>query len=92
MIELKPLQIPDGPWMERVTWFHDSPDAGDPGCVCSTCGQVIPESDFRIRCWREDGREARFHLPCVPPEWGLGKPARADDIIPDYDTPEDLIL
>lgn len=27
-----------------IRWFSDSPDAGDPHCVCSYCGERIEES------------------------------------------------
>jgi hypothetical protein len=46
--------------------FEDSPDAGDPACVCSWCEQPIAEHDTPIRVFVEDGRvgEYRFHYPC----------------------------
>ena len=27
---------------EDLAWFEMSPDAGDPDCICSYCGFVIP--------------------------------------------------
>jgi hypothetical protein len=57
-----------------LRWFVDSPNAGDPACLCSLCGEVIPEEDeegevvIPIRVWdRRAGRtalEARFHPNC----------------------------
>ena len=35
--------------------FQDSPDAGDPVCLCSRCLQVIAENDCPLRCWPEKG-------------------------------------
>ncbi len=49
-----------------IGWFYDSPDAGDPACVCSFCGLLIKEEDApAIRMWDPDERmEARFHIEC----------------------------
>lgn len=47
-----------------VTWFTDSPDTGDPACVCSLCGEVIPFEAVPIRFFHPDNLEARFHLVC----------------------------
>lgn len=38
--------------LETDRVFTDSPDAGDPACVCSRCGKQIPEIDAPIiRAW-----------------------------------------
>ncbi len=29
------------------TKFYDSPDAGDPACLCSRCGKVIDDAPIR---------------------------------------------
>jgi hypothetical protein len=50
---------------QSVRWFADSPDTGDPACLCSLCGTVIPEEDCAIRCTNQkDNLEARFHERC----------------------------
>lgn len=50
-------------------WFLDSPDAGNPACLCSVCGEVIPVEMFPIRMyWQRDMDEvleARFHDACL---------------------------
>ena len=53
--------------MTHIRWFTDSPDAGDPACLCSRCGDPIPEHDVPLRAWKEQlGRtlEARFCEEC----------------------------
>lgn len=46
--------------------FTDSPDAGDPRCICSRCGQLINEDDGPVRAWPDDGSyEYRFHPACM---------------------------
>lgn len=48
------------------TKFHDSPDVGDPACLCSRCGKVIGEDEMPIRLWPDSGQyEYRFHPACV---------------------------
>jgi len=37
---------------DQLTWSLDSPDVGDPTCVCSACGERIPASVTEIRLWR----------------------------------------
>jgi hypothetical protein len=57
---------------EELAWFETSPKAGDPECICSYCGFVIPETDIPIRlyhtCKRPDcdfeKKEARLHQAC----------------------------
>jgi len=51
---------------DRIQWFKDSPDTGDPSCVCSLCGKVIEEGKVPLRLFREeDDTEARFHDDCA---------------------------
>jgi hypothetical protein len=46
--------------------FEDSPDEGDPGCLCSRCGEPIGEDETAIRASPKDGRfEYRFHPACL---------------------------
>jgi hypothetical protein len=46
--------------------FSDSPDAGDPGCLCSRCGLPIIEDDGPVRAWPDDeSYEYRFHPACM---------------------------
>jgi hypothetical protein len=64
---------------ERLTWFKDSPDPGDPACLCSWCGTVIGEGELPIRAWRSgDKSELRLHIECAKQtilELGAQKPA-----------------
>jgi len=63
--------------LQGIRFFTDSPDAGDPACVCSYCGERIeeqedpceddPPNDYEgepIRMWNQENLEARFHLRC----------------------------
>lgn len=64
--------------LREMTWFEDSPDYGHPACICSICGDAIPDlddlsEDFPpLRLFREKsdahphGQEARFCPDCVP--------------------------
>jgi hypothetical protein len=45
-------------------WFTDSPDAGDPACRCSRCGQIIEEDDGPVVRLFKETRELRFHPRC----------------------------
>ena len=48
------------------TKFSNSPDAGNPTCICSRCFLPIGEDDVPIRAWPEDSSyEYRFHPKCV---------------------------
>lgn len=54
-------------YAHRIKWFKNSPSAGDPDCVCSLCGELIPEEDVPIRLWTEHHKpmlEARFCDDC----------------------------
>lgn len=44
--------------------FTDSPDAGDPGCLCSRCGGAITEEEVPVRFFRGHA-EYRFHPRCL---------------------------
>ena len=46
--------------------FTNSPDAGDPDCLCSRCGLVIEDCCGPVRAWPEDGsKEYRYHAHCL---------------------------
>ena len=49
-----------------IQWFNDSPDAGDPACICSVCGKQIADDDApAIRVFDTvRSKEARFHTRC----------------------------
>lgn len=55
--------------LESLVWYDDSPDAGDPACRCSSCGEPIPDGVMPIRLYRDLGNdrvlEARFHDVCL---------------------------
>ena len=49
-----------------LTWFKDSPDRGDPACICSLCGEIIDEDEMPLRAFREsDNAELRLHMDCA---------------------------
>jgi len=58
--------------VDDLPWYETNPDAGDPDCICSYCGFVIPKDEFSIRlshdCQLEDcpgkNKEARLHQAC----------------------------
>lgn len=51
--------------------FTDSPNVGDPNCICSRCRKPIAGDEFPIRVWPpiESGergtKEFRYHPECV---------------------------
>jgi len=51
------------------TLFQDSPDSGQPECICSRCGKMI-EDGAAIRVFVNEGRdgEYRYHRACVGAE------------------------
>lgn len=50
----------------ELTWFEDSPDAGDPDCICSYCGSVIKAEELCYRCYNtKEGTEARLCDNCL---------------------------
>lgn len=64
----------------QLRWFSDSPDAGDPRCLCSYCGERIEARPEDLEVWEEEvnadegepvrlwntasNLEARFHARC----------------------------
>lgn len=48
----------------ELRWFDDSPNAGDPLCICSYCECLIEEAAVPIRFFGEDKREQRLHADC----------------------------
>ena len=71
ILSLKPEQI------DHLKKFNDSPDAGDPSCICSYCKQVITEKEVPYRLWPKtnsilvngepisDFWEIRLHWNCL---------------------------
>lgn len=75
-----PLYHPE--MLQEMTWFDDSPDYGWPKCICSVCGDAIPDPEeedeiyqekfIPLRLYRKPsqahpgGQEARFCMGCVP--------------------------
>jgi hypothetical protein len=53
--------------LETDTLFDDSPDAGDPECLCSRCLKQIPEKDSPIiRMWPDgENKEYRYCRKCM---------------------------
>lgn len=51
----------------QLAWFADSPDAGDPACICSLCGECIGEDDAPVVRMFDSANnvEARFHRGCA---------------------------
>lgn len=62
---------------EQLTEWTDSPETGDPRCLCSYCKEPFEEDDMPLRMWPEGGRwEIRLHIPkCTDLviDWGGGK-------------------
>lgn len=68
----------------QILWFTDSPDEGDPRCICSWCRERIeerpggeddlddPDEHGGIRIWDSQNREARFHDRCFTEVLELG--------------------
>ena len=51
---------------DELAWFDDSPDAGDPACICSYCGNVIEEYEIPLRLFRRrENTEARLCETCM---------------------------
>lgn len=64
----KHLELPPEEVFPRLLWFTDSPDEGDPNCICSACVRSIAASDDppALRMWSDDGNlEMRFHHSCA---------------------------
>ena len=50
----------------QLTWFNDSPDAGNTACVCSFCGKLIRDYEHPLRIFRTNNMELRLHrTPCA---------------------------
>jgi len=65
MIETPLLHFKDE-MVHLLTWFKDSPDRGDPACICSLCGEIIDEDEMPLRVFREsDNAELRLHMDCA---------------------------
>lgn len=58
--------------------FQDSPDTGDPTCLCSRCLRPIPEEVVPIRVFvdKGSGSEYRYHPACLGLTTG---PARREE-------------
>lgn len=53
---------------EKITWYMDSPNAGDPKCLCSFCKHKITAGELPIRFYRRISgvyAEARLHVACA---------------------------
>jgi hypothetical protein len=35
--------------LDTDKFFHDSPNTGEPGCICSRCQRLIPEHEVPLR-------------------------------------------
>jgi hypothetical protein len=71
----------------RVLWSNTSPQEGEPTCLCSYCGAMIPENTVALRCWRGEGKameEARFCDGCAESCFGLKKIPEPEDDWEDY--------
>jgi hypothetical protein len=69
--ELEPLTADErfATWLAEAvlltdTPFPTSPDAGEPGCLCSRCGKLIREEPLRLYDGVSGG-EWRFHPSCM---------------------------
>jgi hypothetical protein len=76
----------------KILWSKSSPQEGDPTCLCSYCGKMIPENTVCLRCWRGEGpamEEARFCDGCAETCFGMVTiPNEWDDY--EEDGPQDL--
>jgi len=65
-------EAPGAEWTDRIRFFSDSPNCGDPAYFCSICVKPIDEPGTLLRMWRDSDRaEARFHKACIPPGIGI---------------------
>ena len=60
----------------ELKFFNDSPDAGDPACICSYCEEVINDAPVIRFFDREKDTEARLHVDCL-------EVCQAFDLIPE---------
>jgi len=67
--------------VSEIRFFHDSPDAGDPACLCSWCGKAIAEAEAPVmRVFNSaDNTEARFHRACFGSATGTTIQTHPDD-------------
>jgi hypothetical protein len=75
-----------GEW-SRVLWSKSSPQEGEPTCLCSYCGALIPEDTIALRCWRGEGEqmeEARFCDDCSEACFGILKIDEPEDVDDEY--------
>ena len=50
---------------DELSWFNESPDTGDPACVCSYCDLPVPFGEPCLRIANVlTGKEARLCEPC----------------------------
>lgn len=63
----KPVNVPQPiKVLQTDHLYFDSPDAGDPVCLCSRCSQSIPDGIGIIRIWPDQGEgEYRYHPACL---------------------------
>lgn len=93
MMTSSSLRVHAFKWL-HILWYTDSPDVGDPNCVCSyaPCRQPISEPEFALRLFRKESPasetvEARFHIRC----WNKVSPDKFDLHLKDTDDyPEDV--
>lgn len=55
-------------YVHLLKWFTDSPDTGDPKCICSYCTKVIEEGEIPLYAFRGEGKETkelRLHINCA---------------------------
>jgi hypothetical protein len=72
---------------EQLTLFTDSPDTGDPECLCSYCSELIEEDDMPIRFFVPEsekyphGAEYRLHEKCAQlvVDWASAREASHDE-------------
>lgn len=72
------LKVP----MTDLRWSTDSPDVGDPECLCSWCGTPIMRGTPIRLYWErspENVLEARFHDACCEPVFELKVQSFDDD-------------
>lgn len=81
-------------------WFSDSPDAGGPACICSTCRKQIGEDETPLRNWPQPNGaniEARFCEACQVLIFGIRPHDDHEGYFPNEDhegffyDPEDLL-
>lgn len=52
--------------VDDLAWFEDSPDTGDPACICSHCGNIVEEYETVLRLLKaSEGTEARLCETCL---------------------------